>query len=147
MAEQDQCTCGNCGRVIGALEQPYQWGDYLLCYECACRISQQQAAQVEHQQPPPADPIIFRYKAIRVRPSGVYDQEGCFDMHLILSVQTVKSFAWGYRVRVFDLSRRYVSYWFPNTDTATRFIAAIQSVKGFINVESEGDGWFFFFWW
>lgn len=36
-------TCGNCGRQIGTLEQPYQWGDAVVCPEC-CSVLQGQEA-------------------------------------------------------------------------------------------------------
>lgn len=39
-------TCGNCGRLIGAMEQPYQWGDAVVCPQC-CQILQQAS------EPPP----------------------------------------------------------------------------------------------
>ena len=38
-------NCGNCGRVIGALEQPYQWGEAIVCPQCCQLLQSAQAAQ------------------------------------------------------------------------------------------------------
>ncbi len=42
-------TCGNCGRRIGADEQPYLWGTGVVCPECCASL---QAAQNAANAPP-----------------------------------------------------------------------------------------------
>lgn len=38
-------TCGNCGRMIGGMEQSYQWGDAVVCPQC-CQSLQSAAMPV-----------------------------------------------------------------------------------------------------
>lgn len=42
-------SCANCGRTIGALEQPYQCGDYIVCPTCVPTL--------EPPAPPVSDPL------------------------------------------------------------------------------------------
>jgi hypothetical protein len=41
-------SCANCQRTIGALEQPYQWGQHIVCSTCLPALR-----QAATQEPPP----------------------------------------------------------------------------------------------
>lgn len=36
---QQASVCGNCGRAIGKLEQPRQWQEHAVCFECYERLA------------------------------------------------------------------------------------------------------------
>src|SRR5665213_885804 len=50
-------TCANCGRMIGALEQPYQWGASVVCPQCCTLL--QTAAQAQEPQPAQIQQIYY----------------------------------------------------------------------------------------
>jgi DNA-directed RNA polymerase subunit RPC12/RpoP len=43
-------SCANCQRTIGALEQPYKWGDNIVCPQCCALL--QQSMSVATAEPP-----------------------------------------------------------------------------------------------
>ena len=54
--EPPQYVCANCRRWIGALEQPYQWGEHVICADCLAAF-QAPAIQQIQVPPQPLDPL------------------------------------------------------------------------------------------
>jgi hypothetical protein len=50
------CKCGNCGRVIGSLEQPYQWGAHVVCAQCLSAL--QQPVRPQNYATPKQEPFL-----------------------------------------------------------------------------------------
>lgn len=49
---EPQYHCANCMRTIGAVEQPYQWGESIVCPQCCALLqSGQEPGQLETQHP------------------------------------------------------------------------------------------------
>ena len=126
-------TCANCERPIGNLEVGHDWNGHEVCAECAARLT--------NNAPPkaaPANEILFSYNDIAVNRQRIYDNRGGLPIETILSVRTSRaSFSFNVNVEVFDLARNRRVYRLKDRAMATRFIGAIQKVKGSINVEPE----------
>ena len=60
-------SCAKCGRDIAPHEQPYEWGDVIVCPECCVQLQANEAAQQAQQSQPPVT---------TVRPKSKVDRSG-----------------------------------------------------------------------
>ena len=127
----------------GGLEQPYLWGEHVVCPGCLAVLQQQQ----QIAQPVAAqDSRLCQVDGVRVTARFIEGQGGALRVDHVLSVNPEKAFFTGCVVNVRDLTKRTYKYRFRSADNANRFIGALRRANPAVSVENDDVGWFVIWW-
>jgi hypothetical protein len=132
--------------MIRDLEQPYLWGESVVCPECCAALQYQQQQQEQADllaaQRAAVPEYLCRVEGIRVTHSHVIDREGSLPVGHIYSVEPEKGFISGYVVNLCDLTGGNYKYKFKRAQNANIFIAAIRRANPNVIITRDEVQWF-----
>jgi len=163
--------CANCDAIIGRLETPFIWRDEIVCAACHRKLSDATASKPpplkpeelgpedivrsvispydksdweRMKGPSTSDEILFREDRVEVTRTQVRWPGGSLPLAQVLTLASRTPFFWnGYNVEITDLVERRYTVKLRNKDSAARFIGAIKSANGSVNIDRESMSWFF----